>query len=397
MKLPKIAIILKGRPDKNNKQLLYIRYSIGGKTSWLSLGISVAESNWDAKRRMVKNRDIDSATLNQIIASTKFEAEQIALTFLSQNRNEVFTFDLFKKQFLKTAEAKVVPDLLPISMLLQTVDDMLQEKAISPASHNAYRAAVNMFLKSELATTLNGLNPTIINAFRKEVITTRNENVAGQYIRNLAVVFRHTVRRNTLHLPDPFTEKIVVKRLSNKKTLTHEEYQKFTDVFKTATGKEREIIRRFLILCKGLRYSDTLLLHQTDLQEFIQGGEKLLYFNRAAQKSGVAGIIGFYEQEQELLEFKSNGHLFDKLPISEYNTQLKKISKKIINREITSHYGRHYAGDLAINSGFDIDDVKAILGISKEGTARIYAQRQNTKILTKLLMYEKDKKNRTDQ
>ena len=80
-----------------------------------------------------------------------------------------------------------------------------------------------------------------------------------------------------------------------------------------------------------------------------------------------------------------------------YNKTLKEIAVKIIGREITSHYGRHYAGDLAINSGFDIDDVKAILGISKEGTARIYAQRQNTKILTKLLMYEKDKKNRTDQ
>jgi integrase len=397
MKLPKIAIILKGRPDKNNKKLLYIRYSILSKTNWLSLGISVAESNWDAKRRMVKSRDVDSAKLNQIINASKFEAEQLALDFLAQSRDQVFTFELFKKKFLKTETRAEKPHEIPIAMFLATINEMLSEKAISSSTHEAYRAAVNMFIRYELVNTIDELTPVIVNTFRREMIKNRNENVAAQYVRNVAVVFRHTVRRNSLHLTDPFIEKIAVKRLSTKKTLTPDEYKKIVEAFKKSSGNEREIIRRFLVLCKGLRYSDTLLLQKTDLKEFTQEGEKLYYFNRAAQKSGIAGIIAFYNEEQDLLEFTPKGYLFDKMGLTVYNKTLKEIAVKIIGREITSHYGRHYAGDLAINSGFDIDDVKAILGISKEGTARIYAQRQNTKILTKLLMYEKDKKNRTDQ
>ena len=92
------------------------------------------------------------------------------------------------------------------------------------------------------------------------------------------------------------------------------------------------------------------------------------------------------------MQFGDDSKLFRQMKISDYNFHLKRISKEIIGREITSHYGRHFAGDQAINSGFDIDDVKAILGISNENTARIYAQRQNTTILTKLLTYAKNKK-----
>jgi hypothetical protein len=90
MKLPERAIILKGRVDINNNKMLCIRYAILSKTNWLSLGISVAASNLDAKRRMVKSRDVDSAKLNQIINASKFEAEQLALYFLAQSRDQVF-------------------------------------------------------------------------------------------------------------------------------------------------------------------------------------------------------------------------------------------------------------------------------------------------------------------
>ena len=159
---------------------------------------------------------------------------------------------------------------------------------------------------------------------------------------------------------------------------------------------DKDILRRFLILCKGLRYSDTLHLKKSDLQEFKQGEDVLYYFNRRAQKSGIAGIIHFFGEEIELLQFDDDGRLFAQMTTADYNFHLKRLSGKIIGRAITSHYGRHFAGDQAINSGFDIDDVKAILGISNENTARIYAQRQNTTILTKLLTYAKNKKNTPD-
>ena len=94
--IPKISIILKGKPDRNNKKLLYMRYAIGGKTSWLSLKVSVDESSWDSKKRMVKGRSTDAPNINQYINSIKFEADQICFEWASKNRGKLLSFEMFK-------------------------------------------------------------------------------------------------------------------------------------------------------------------------------------------------------------------------------------------------------------------------------------------------------------
>jgi hypothetical protein len=392
--LPKISIVLKGRADRNNKKLLYLRYAIGGKTSWLSLKVSVAEANWDSKKRTVKGRSIDASNINQYINSVKFESEQICFEWAAKNRGKFLSFEMFRSIFSK--EESVKSDLPGISSMIKVLEDMYGEKEISRASYRAYTVAVNSFLKANLAQTIPEITVAVVSAYRKMIVQKNNANVAAQYVRNLRVAFRHTIRRLGLQLTDPFTERVTVTRLSGKKNLTLAEYTKIVTHFQKINGLDKDILRRFLILCKGLRYSDTLHLKKSDLQEFKQGEDVLYYFNRRAQKSGIAGIIHFFGEEIELLQFDDDGRLFAQMTTADYNFHLKRLSSKIIGREITSHYGRHFAGDQAINSDFDIDDVKAILGISNEDTARIYAQRQNITILTKLLTYAKNKKNTPD-
>jgi integrase len=392
--IPKISIILKGKPDRNNKKLLYMRYAIGGKTSWLSLKVSVDESSWDSKKRMVKGRSTDAPNINQYINSIKFEADQICFEWASKNRGKLLSFEMFKGFFLKENSVKSASP--GISAMLNVLQDMYSEQEISTSSYRAYVITVNSFIKANLVQTISEITISIVSAYRKHISSKNNPNLAAQYVRNLRVVFRHTIRRLGIQATDPFTEKVTITRLSSKKNLTFVEYKMIVTHFQKIDGFDKDILRRFLVLCKGLRYSDTVHLKKPDLQEFRQGEDVLYYFNRPAQKTGIAGIIHFYNEENDLLQFGDDSKLFRQMKISDYNFHLKRISKEIIGREITSHYGRHFAGDQAINSGFDIDDVKAILGISNENTARIYAQRQNTTILTKLLTYAKNKKNTPD-
>ncbi|MBL7797186.1 MAG: hypothetical protein JNJ90_11885, partial [Saprospiraceae bacterium] len=60
------------------------------------------------------------------------------------------------------------------------------------------------------------------------------------------------------------------------------------------------------------------------------------------------------------------------------------ISRELIGREITTHFGRHFTGDLILNSGvMDAEDVKKILGVTSDRIAEVYAQRDIKALLKK--------------
>ena len=127
--LPEISIVLKGRADRNNKKLLYLRYAIGGKTSWLSLKVSVDESSWDSKKRMVKGRSTDAPNINQYINSVKFESEQICFEWAAKNRGKFLSFEMFRRIFSK--EESLKSDMPGISSMIKVLADMYGEKKIS--------------------------------------------------------------------------------------------------------------------------------------------------------------------------------------------------------------------------------------------------------------------------
>ena len=390
MKVPKLAIVLRGRPDRNNKQLLYLRYAFAGKSYWISLGVSVHPDHWDAKKEVVKARDVTSAKINQLTASVKFKANDWAISMLIGG--QVPTFESYKESM---GPAQPGPnERYSKDLVYLTIDHLIQEKSVSEATFRAYRAAVNHFFAQTQITYLDELTTDVVLKYRRAVVSGKNENLANQYLRNLKVVLRHVARRNKVVLPDPFEGvEINISRMSEKKSLTLQEYEALVKCYNGTKDKsEKEVLRRFLVLCKGLRFSDTHRFTRDDLQEFVRGNQKVFYFNRAAQKTDVAGVVIFLENDLHLLQFDARGKLFETIGVAKYNKDLKRISRKITGREITSHYGRHYAADQMINSGHDIEDVQIILGIKDRNIARVYAKRKVESTLGKILdNYEKNK------
>lgn len=111
----------------------------------------------------------------------------------------------------------------------------------------------------------------------------------------------------------------------------------------------------------------------------------LRYLLKSARKTGTPEIVPISETDaQLLLQWQPDGSLFEAIDYRSYVARLKKVSKKLLGREITTHYGRHFTGDLILNSGLmDAEDVKKILGVTSGRIAEIYAQRDIKEVLRK--------------
>ena len=167
-----------------------------------------------------------------------------------------------------------------------------------------------------------------------------------------------------------------------------EEYTKLRNALAqyAPDSREHETLRRFLIMCRGLRFSDTQRIKkETHYFEFQEGDTWFRYFATNAQKTGSKEIVPISSSDAILLlHWRPDGYLFPKLDYMKYSYWLRKISLEIIGREITTHYGRHFTGDFILNSGeMGLEDVKKILGVKSDRIAEIYAQKDIKEVLKK--------------
>ncbi|MBK8968392.1 MAG: hypothetical protein IPM36_17350 [Lewinellaceae bacterium] len=215
--------------------------------------------------------------------------------------------------------------------------------------------------------------------------------MANQYIRYLKIVYGRVLKYFNLKDVRQAFEGVDIKvvKISDKKSLSREEYLTFRNALAKAKpgSKEYETLRRFMIMCRGLRYSDTQRIQKSEhyFEMDGDGDTRYRYLVTAAQKTGSTEIVPLPENDAELLlHWDADGYLFPKMNYQTYSHRLRKISLQLIGREITSHYGRHFTGDFILNSGeMGLEDVKKILGVKSDRIAEIYAQKDVKEVLRK--------------
>lgn len=385
MKIPSIAIVLRGTPDKQGRKRLFLRHSYNYQTQYISLGWVLDPKDWDEKRRAVKRHAAlggqSVSMLNQWLSQQEAKAHQILLE--SMTSGEVFNFEAFRGKFL--GEKQFVG-------IHQHGLDILQEdvtaQKITASTFSSYRAALNSFLAfSGKDTDVRALTSAQIDSWRQSLFA-RNANLPEQYTRNLLAVYRRVCRKLKIKSSDElFADfELKIERLSQKKTLTTDEYERlYAHLVSTESKAEQEVLRRFLLMCRGLRFSDTNGIQTHHLKSVKTDNGEAFYISKPAQKTGIAGIVPLDERDiKHLVRWDEKGFLFSKISGNSYRESLKKLSTKIIGRPITTHYGRHFAGDQIINTeGMDRDDAQLILGINSEAVSRIYATRKVAAVLGK--------------
>lgn len=388
MKSPKINFVLHGRKDRNGCQVLKIRFSYRYQTNYIHTSIRLHPSEWDAaSQRIISPRgktpahSASVANLNAWIESQKSQFFQFVSAGFIHGDSSRLSFESFRKifepekeyRFRDAAEALIQQDL--------------DSKNIAKNTADTYRAALSRFFQVVGEDIyVSDITKDKIRLFISKLETAQNNNVANQYATFVKVVYRRVLKEYSLKFPDPFEGiKLRIVRLSNKKTLTIPEYQKLYAAM-IDFGPEHvyyDILRRFLIMCRGgIRWIDTTRIQQKHFYPVSTRG----YFMLQSQKTGGTYICPMTDRDMKyLVRWQPNGHLFGKTYFDKYSDRLKVVTKQIIGRPITSHYGRHFAGDFILNSEEmqGMDDVKSMLGISTARVAEIYAKRDLTSLLDK--------------
>ena len=259
---------------------------------------------------------------------------------------------------------------------------------ISKNTQNAYKIALKTFENFSPGIQIEDITRSDILAFKAMLNQNKSENAANQYAHWIKILFRK-IGKNRKVSNDPFEHVLIsVKRISEKKTLSVAEYRTIYEFYKTCEEpKDSEILRRFLVMCRGLRFSDTQdILKQAHYREILKDGVLLKYIVKPAQKTKVAGILPITEEDAEwLIKWGEDGYLFPKILYDSYKNRLKSLSETIIGRKITTHYGRHFAGDYALNEmGLSLDEIETVLGLSSKDMTKIYAEYNKLSILQKI-------------
>lgn len=388
MRPPTIAIVQRGYADRYGRQRLYLRYAWNFQTNYIVLPWRLLPKDWDPVAQTVKSRATlggeTALTVNGDLAKTMNKAYAIIAEMTTADIPP--SFEEFRMRM--NAGKKVARHFA------ESAREMLQQELdaneIAYRTFNTYRAAVNKFEEIMGKLSIQELSREKVLDFKRKLVMAGKENLANQYIRYLKIMYGRVLKYfNLKDVRKPFDSvDIKVVKISDKKSLSLDEYAIFRKALTQAKpgSKEFETLRRFLIMCRGLRYSDTQHIKKEDHYFEMKDGDSMYrYLITAAQKTGSKEIVPISEGDaQLLLQWRSDGFLFPKLNYQTYSNWLRKISLDLIGREITTHYGRHFTGDFILNNGdMGIEDVKKILGVKSDRIAEIYAQKDIKEVLKK--------------
>lgn len=386
MRPPVIKLVLRGYEDKYGFKKLFIRYSWCYRSNYIVLPWKLLEKDWDPVNQWVKPRATlggeTSFIVNNDLKKRVHEAFSIVAELIANGIPPTF------EEFRMKMGAGKNTTLIFYDSAVKILEEERNANEISKASVITYRATLNKFKELEGNLRLHEISREKVISFKRKLIFAGKENLANQYVRCLKVVFNRVLKHFGLNdIRKPFEGiEIKVVKISPKKSLTIDEYVALRDALSQypVGSNEYETIRRFLIMCRGLRFSDTHLLKKEHYFEFKEDGVCYRYFTTHAQKTGSKEIVPISETDATLLYWQPDGHLFKRVSSMTYRERLQKLSLKHIGREITTHYGRHFTGDFILNSGeMTLDDVKTILGVKSDRIAEIYAQKDIKDVLRK--------------
>lgn len=175
--LPKIALIMRGRPDSAGRKLIFLRFAYQGKTSWLSLKISILPAQWDQKKEQVKAKnDFDLAKIGQILNKKLTEANSYCVDVI--HRGGIIEFqDL--KDFLNGKGKSNAALKTPISKMVEVIESLYGAKIISKSTSVSYKCAINKLTKLGICKFIEDLTPDTVLEFRRIVSDENGDNLAN--------------------------------------------------------------------------------------------------------------------------------------------------------------------------------------------------------------------------
>lgn len=364
-KYPSLRVLFdrKKQSGQNKPGTVEIEVLYKRKRKWFSTNVRILPSEWNGKdKSWIKVRN-DAGTLNLKIQTMESSINKFIQKLMIEDKE--FTWEGLSS-FMKTNGNK--------ETFLEFMERTLKErKDLRPntrKNHNALQNSLKKFGKivSFEDLTLNKIKEYDSWLHEQSLLQT---SIATRH-KALKIYITEALRQERLQ-KNPYTFfKIEHGKPALRKYLTPEELSKIEN----ATMRTQSLSRvkdLFLFQCyTGIAYADLL---KFDFKKIIEKDGKYIIHDMR-QKTGEDYYIVLMPKALEIL--KKYNYNLPLLTNQQYNMRLKIVADTSeLDKQLTSHMGRHTYASLALNAGVSIETLAKMMGHSDIKTTQIYAKMFN--------------------
>ncbi|MEZ4968884.1 MAG: site-specific integrase [Flavobacteriaceae bacterium] len=377
------------RRDKNGKAGLYLRITVDGRRTSISLNRKIDPSKWDSRMNKLKGKGYEAEELNRFMATIRHKVNKIQHDLIEEG--QPFTVHDVKDKYLgKDAKLK---------MLIQLFDEHNQqmEKLVgiefalgTYKRYHTTRSHVVEYIKSEYRKNdipVRDVDLKFIKGFEYFLKVTKacNHNSALKYVNNFKKIIRIAVGNDWIS-KDPFYNYKVQFKTVEREFLSKVELQALID--KEIEGDRLNVVRDMFVLCcfTGLAYVDIQSLRPDEIYENEEGG---FYIKSKRTKTDTGFTIPLLPTAMNIIEkYKDHPKVVNKdcvIPVlsnQKSNAYLKEIADRCnIKKNLTTHLARHtFATTVTLTNGVPIETVGKMLGHKNLRTTQHYAKIIDSKV-----------------
>lgn len=362
---PDVRLIYDRRKETVKKKdgCVEIEIYLQGKRKWISTGVRISSNNWTPKNNKVIGR-IDSLDLNLKIDAI-LDYINCYIRQLMIDKKE-FTWDGLHTHLEKQKIQNSFIDF--VETRLAARKDLTKN---SIKNHKKFVTALKEFGKIQ---NFEDLSRQRVKEYDEWLRNRRNyiQSTIAEYHKYLKIYIHDAIRQELITLNPYDGFKVDRGKTRTRKYLTQDEVLKLENA-KLPTDSLNKVRDLFLFQCHtGMAYTD---MARFDYRKVEKKGDRYIYHD-IRQKTSEDFYIVLLPKAVEILK-KYN----DELPIIsnyQYNLRLKVVAEAAgIEKNITTHMGRHTYATMCLNAGIPIEVLAQMLGHSNIKTTQIYAKLVN--------------------
>lgn len=388
-KFQHLFFLKKDRRNSTNSATIYLRITVSGRRTELSLGKRIDINLWLPKSGLVDGCSKKAKQLNEELGLIECNLYETYRSML--RRNEKITARSLKNKYLgKDDQSRM---LVPIFEKHNKRIAALIPRDYSSGTLERYKTSLSHtieFMKwkfNSVDIDITNINHEFITEydFYLRHIRKCSNNTAIKYLKNFKKIIRFCLANGWLE-KDPFAMYRAKAAEVERIFLSEDELR--TIMLKTFLIQRLNQVKDiFLFSCfTGLSYAD---VHKLRIQDIVVGvdGLKWLYIHRtktftSAHVPLLPAALEILERYKDNSSYKTKHKLLPVLSNQKMNSYLKEIADVCgINKELTFHCARHtFATTVTLNNHVSIESVSKMLGHKNIPTTQHYAKLLDRKI-----------------
>lgn len=378
-----IHYLRKAQLDKTGKAGIYLRITVNGQRTELSIKRKTTPEKWCSVKGRIKGSGKEAKEMNHYMDQLESKAYEIHSKLMVKKKP--FNAETIKNKLLGKGT-----DHKTLLAIYEEHNAQIKELIGSDYSYGAYRRHVRTmnhlagFIQKEYKVSdlyVMEVDLNFVNGFHHYLKTQKigNQNTVTKYVVNFKKIMRMAFANNWVK-KDPFYSWKAEWKKVERDVLTEAELRSLIEL--QLESKSLEQVRDIFVFCcfTGLAYVDVKKLSNNHIVNGIEG-KRWIKIKRA--KTDSLSSVPLLPIAEKIL-FNYNDHrqslltraLLPVISNQKTNAYLKEIASACgIKKKLTFHLARHtFATTVTLSNGISIESVSKMLGHQSLKTTQIYAK-----------------------